>query len=433
MSGLPSEKTPSAGPWPLGINNVSSEGRLPTDENGRPVALREADNIDLTKEGWASLRRGYEGCYSGALTHSLWSHDELGFGLFVDAGQLCTFDEDTSVSPLGLVLGDLPLSYAAVGDRVYFSNRGAAGMMTVLDRGLHAWGAPATPAQPAVEVLDGYALPAGLYQLAVTATDALGRESGAGLALQVQLADQQGMLLQGLPDTGAINVYLSGPNDQLLRLAARLPVGTPSYLLAAPAEGIKLATQLLDPMPPGQITRIAGGRHWVADGRALRWSPPLRYGMTDLAHSLIRFDDTIDLLEPVGDAGQGAGLFLAAGKRTYFLTGYDPGGFSPVSAHSAGAVPGTSVVVPGQAIGMDNDGDYTVWLSRKGSYVIGLPGGSVTAVNAGRAAIDDADRGASLFAQRNGKQQVITTLRAPRSQGLGITDKAVAHVIHVDR
>lgn len=431
MAGVPSAQTPSGGPWPLGINNLSPEGRVPTDENGRPVALREADNIDLTKEGWASRRGGYEGRYTGTLVHSLWSHDDLGFGLFVDAGQLHAFDADESVEALGVVLGDLPLSYAPVGDRVYFSNANESGMLSALDRTVHAWGAPATPGVPPFEAVDGYALPAGLYQLAITITDALGRESGAGRAAQVQLADQQGLLLQGLPDTGAVNVYLSGPNDQVLRLAARLPAGTPSCLVAAPAEGIKLATQLLDPMPPGQITRIFNGRHWVADGRTLRWSPPLRYGMTDLAHALIRFDARIDLLEPV--TGDGAGLFIAAGKRTYFLAGADPASLQPVDVHSAGAVPGTSVRVPGQSIGMDNDRDYTVWLSRKGTYVIGMPGGAVTGLNVGRAAIDDADRGASLFAQRGGKQQVITTLRGPRPQGLAITDRAVAHVIHVDR
>ena len=432
MAGLHSNRTPSLGPWPQGINNVAQEDDLPRDEFGtRPVALREADNIDLTKEGLASRRGGYEGRYTGTLVHSLWSHDDLGFGLFVDAGQLNVFDTDESVAPLGVDVGDMPLSYAPVGDRVYFSNANESGMLSALDRTVHAWGAPTTPGVPPFEVVDGYALPAGLYQLAITVTDALGRESGAGRAAQVQLADQQGLLLQGLPVGDAVNVYLSGPNDQVLRLAARLPAGTPSYLIATPAEGIKLATQLLDPMPPGQITRIFNGRHWVADGRTLRWSPPLRYGMTDLAHALVRFDARIDLLEPV--TGDGAGLFIAAGKRTYFLAGADPASLQPVDVHSAGAVPGTSVRVPGQSIGMGDDRDYTVWLSRKGTYVIGMPGGAITGLNAGRAAIDDAERGASMFAQRDGKQQVITTLRGPRASGLAITDRAVAHVVHVDR
>lgn len=432
MAGLHSNRTPQLGPWPQGVNNLAPEGELPRNEFGsRPVVVREADNVDLSKEGRASRREGYGGCYTGTLTHSLWSHDDLGFALFVDAGELHTFDGDESTAALGVALGDMPLSYAAVGDRVYFSNTSSSGMVSALDRTVHPWGAPATPGVPPFELVDGYGLPAGLYQLAITVTDVLGRESGAPRAAQVQVADNQGILLTGLPVAGQVNVYLSGPNDQVLRLAARLPAGTPSYLVAAPAEGIKLATQLLDPMPPGQITRIFNGRHWVADGRTLRWSPPLRYGMTDLAHALIRFDARIDLLEPV--TGDGAGLFIAAGKRTYFLAGADPASLQPVDVHSAGAVPGTSVRVPGQSIGMDNDRDYTVWLSRKGTYVIGMPGGAVTGLNVGRAAIDDADRGASLFAQRGGKQQVITTLRGPRPQGLAITDRAVAHVIHVDR
>lgn len=433
MAGLHNNRTPQLGPWPAGVDNLAPEGELPRNEFGtRPVALREADNVDLSKEGRASRREGYVGCYAGALVHSLWSHDDLGFGLYVDAGELRTFDPDESTAALGVTLGDMPLSYAAVGDRVYFSNATNSGMLSALDRVVHPWGAPAAPALPPFDVVDGYALPAGLYQLAITVTDALGRESGAERATQVQLADNQGILLAGLPDTGQVNVYLSDANDQVLRLAARLPAGTPSYLIAMPAEGIKLATALLDPMPPGQITRIFNGRHWVADGRTLRWSPPLRYGMTDLAHALIRFDARIDLLEPV--TGDGAGLFLAAGKRTYFLAGADPSALRPVDAHSAGAVPGTSVQVPGQSIGMDDDSDFTVWLSRKGTYVIGLPGGRITALNAARAVLNDAERGASLFAERNGKKQVITALRGPRSAGgLAVTDRAVAHVVHADR
>lgn len=433
MSGLPSNRTPKLGPWPQGINNVAPEGDLPRNEFGtRPIAVREADNVDFSKEGRASRRAGFEGCYDGLLTHSLWSHDDLAFGLFVDDGQLHLLDADESVVPLGIGMGNTPLSYSLVGDRVYFSNASASGMLSVLDRTVHPWGAPATPAVPPLQCVDGYGLPAGLYQLAITVVDALGRESGAGQAAQVQVAEQQGILLTGLPGDGQINVYLSDPNDQVLRLAARLPAGTPSYLLSGQAQGVKLATHLLDPMPPGQFTRIFNGRHWVADGRTLRWSPTLRYGMTDLAHSLIRFDARIDLLEPV--TGAGAGLFLAAGKRTYFLAGADPASLQPIDVHNAGAVPGTSVQVPGQSIGMDDDSDYTVWLSRKGTYVLGLPGGRVTSLNVDRAVINDAERGASLFAQRAGRQQVITTLRGPRSMGgLAVTDRAVAHVVHVDR
>lgn len=406
---------------------------MPRNEDGQPTVLREADNVDLTKEGFGKRRSGSESCFTGTLTHSLWSHDELQFGLFVDAGQLHTLDLDESVSALGLEVGNLPLSYAAVGDRLFFSNAHACGMLTALDRSVHPWGAPATPSVPSVDVVDGYALPAGLYQLAVTVSDALKRESGAARALQVQVGAQQGMLLQGLPQEGTIQVYISGPNDQVLRLAARLPPGTPSYLISNQADGIKLVTQLLDPMPSGQITRIHNGRHWVADGRTLRWSPPLRYGMTDLAHSLIRFDERIDLLEPVGRGTPAVGMFVAAGKRTYWLSGADPSNFSPVDAHAAGAVPGTTVQVPGQSIGMPDDADYTIWLSRRGSYVMGLPGGTVQAINAGGAAIPDAEKGASVFAERNGIKQVITTLKGPREQGLAVTDRAVAHVIHVDR
>lgn len=424
-------RLPGGGPWPHGINNLAPEGGLPTDEDGRPVALQEADNVDLSKEGRASRRDGFASAVPGVLCHSLWSHDDLDFGLFVDNGQLMAFDPPTAGELLGMEVGNMPLSYDIAGDRVFFSSRSTCGMLLAADRTVHAWAAPATPPVPLLELLDGFALPAGLYQLAITVTDSLGRESGAGLARQLQVQEAAGILLQGLPaiTAGTVNVYLTGPNDQVLRLAVRLPAGTPSYLLASVPEGIKLATQLLDPMPPGQLTRIHNGRHWVASGRVLRWSPSLRYGMTDLAHNQIRFDANIDLLEPVGAGTPSAGMFIAAGKRTYWLAGSDPSAFSPVGAHSAGAVPGTETRVPGQALGLDTDADVTVWLSRHGRYVVGLPGGAVNGLNP-HAAVSDAASGASVFTEREGRRQLITAVRGARPQGLAITDRAVAHVIY---
>lgn len=61
------EELPRAGPWPAGVNNLAPEGRLPTDENGRPTVLREADNVDLTTAGYGKRRQGSESCFSGVL------------------------------------------------------------------------------------------------------------------------------------------------------------------------------------------------------------------------------------------------------------------------------------------------------------------------------------------------------------------------------
>jgi len=66
-------RTVSAGPWPQGMNNTAPEGDLPRNEAGRPAALREADNIDLSKEGRIRRRDGYSAVYKAQLAYSLWS------------------------------------------------------------------------------------------------------------------------------------------------------------------------------------------------------------------------------------------------------------------------------------------------------------------------------------------------------------------------
>jgi len=202
-------------------------------------------------------------------------------------------------------------------------------------------------------------------------------------------------------------------------VAATLPAGTGHYLITDAATGPALATALLDPLPPGQLTCIAQGRHWLADGRMLRFSPPLRYGMTDLAHNLMAFDAPIDLLEAVGSGTENAGLFVAAGQRTYWLAGADPAQFRLVDAHRQGAVPGTVAAIAGHSLGFEDDRLYTAWLSRSGRFVVGLPGGQIQALNTPDAVIDSGSRGASLFSQHNGLQQLITTLKGRQAHGLG--------------
>jgi len=217
-------RTLSAGPWPQGINNTAPEGMLPRNENGRPLALREADNIDLSKEGRIQRRAGYQAVYTGNLAHSLWSQAALDFALFVDHGTLHVLDRDESVKDLGVVVGNFPVSYALLDNQIYLTNRYVCGLLTLPGFTWQAWGAPATPAIGPFTVVNGYALPKGLYQLAVTISDTLGRESGAGQAAQCYLSGNQGIELLSLPPVaaGTISIYLSDADDQVLRFAATL-------------------------------------------------------------------------------------------------------------------------------------------------------------------------------------------------------------------
>lgn len=406
---------------------------MPLDENGHANALREADNVDLTTAGLPRRRRGYALHTALELGHSAWSHPMLDVGLFATGGVLHALDSTGAVADLGVAVGNLPLSYCLLGDRIFWSNRTVCGMLT-LDLQPYAWAPPSPAGQPTLAAVDGFALDPGLYQVAITYTDALGRESGSTLAAQVSVAEGQGIELTAIPqpDDGVaqINVYCTGPNDPSLKLARSLPAGTTYAVVSQAPTGRTLAAglQMLRPMPPGAIVRGLNGRLFVANGHDLVWSPALRYGLYDRVAARLQFGAAITMVEPVGSADS-AGLFVAAGKRTYWLGGGDPATFTQQIAYGHGVVPGTSMQVDGDVLGLDSAAPVAVWIATNGQFCIGAPGGQVAPLKAGQAVVDAAERGAICLRQQSGVQQLVATLTAPQRQGLAVTDRAVAHVI----
>ncbi len=424
------------GPWPLGINNVATEGALPTDDKGYPRALREADNVDIDAAGWVRRRRGSTRSRPGQLTHSLWSHELLQFGLFVDHGQLQALLEDGQVQPLGLEVGLNPVSYTVIGDRVFFSSITHCGALD-MDLRSAAWAPEQPSGQPLLALARESPLPAGQYQVAVTFIDRVGRESGSTLAAAIDVPEGFGIELSSIPlplenDTLSVALYVSAANDQVLRQYAVLPAGLRTGSILSAGEGRALTTQFLRPLPPGQIVRGGHGRQFVAVGNEVLWSEPLRYGMFRPAANRMQFPAAVDLLEPVGDGTAGAGVYVAAGARTYWYGGSDPAAFSQATARGTGVVPGSAAVVTGDVLGLDSAAPVLVWLARDGYFCIGLPGGQVQVLKKGEAVINDADRAAILIRQEDGISQLIAALRAPKAQGLAFTDKAVAHVVHRD-
>lgn len=435
MARVPERTLRRAGPWPAGIDNLSAEGDLATDEFGRRVALREAVNVDLTNTGRPIRRRGYTPVYQGTLCHSGWGDPRLPFGLFVDDGEMCAVYPDMTVIRLGVEVGNLPVSYELINDKVFYSNAVACGLLTP---DLQAWSwAPEQPAgQPLLATEDGYGLDAGQYQVVVTFTDLLGRESGSSLAAAIDVAQGEGIVLSSIPQpsdlvsTPTTNIYCTGPNDQVFRLYASIPSGMSSGQITARAEGRPLTAHLLQPLPPGQIVRLGHGRQWVASGNTLYWSEPLRYGMYRPAANRIRFNAPIDVLEPVGDGTAGAGVYVAAGEMTYWYAGSDPASFTQSVAVHGGAHRGT-VRVPASALGDDTDELVTVWLGRNGTFYRANPGGNPGVLNK-TGVVDAADGATLMFREDRGLAQIVAALRGARPQSFALTDRAYAHVIHRD-
>ena len=432
--GVSDDELVRAGPWPQGINNLAPEGRTPRNENGRPVALREADNVDLTAEGWPQRRRGRERRVPGVLVHSLWGAPSLPWGLYVDAGELTALYPGGQAEPLGVLVGDMPLSYDLINDRVYYTSRIACGCIT-LDLRRVPWAPEQPSGQPLLAAVDGFGLDPGQYQVAVTFTDAHGRESGTSLAGVIDVAAGQGIELTSLPapadpaETPLVNVYCSSANGSVLYRYTTLQAGAAYAVISAAPPGRALQTTHLQPLPAGQIVRGGHGRQWVAVGSEIMWSEPLRYGLWNPARNRIRFGARVDLLEPIGAAG----VLVAAGDRTYWLSGTDPKDFTQRIVRASGAVPGSVARVPGNVIGMQTTEQLPVWVARSGHFCAGLPDGSVHVMKDGQAVIDGADGAALLFRQQDGLQQIIAALRAPQANGLALRDRVVARVIYDER
>lgn len=416
--------------FPLGVNNTAREHSLPHDELGRQVALREGENIDVSADGKARRRGGYVQVLAGTRMHSGWSGEYFDFGLLVDDDALCAVRHGSPAEVLvaGLAAGR-PVSYAAINDSVCWTNGVQCGQVTA-EGVARPWACENPPTVPTATAVTGGALDAGEYQVALTFVDAWGRESGATMAAPVTVAANGGIALEGLPQPpagGRTRIYMSNGNDGVLRGAAALPPGPSTFLLAQRAEGPECRTRRLQPLPPGQLVAYGNGRQYVAQGREVLFSPSLRYGLYDPRSARVGFVQRVDRLDYV--EGDGGGLYVSDGKRTYFLPGADPADWAQRIAYRCGAVPGQLAWAPGDVWGLDTKQPLPVWQARDGRLCVGLPGGKVFTPQARDSAVDvafdTAERAALMFRVEEGDRRVVASLRGSQANAFAVKDQMI--------
>lgn len=416
-----------------GINNVDREESAPDG------TLRAAVNVDLDNRGKISRRRGYALAINLPGTHSAWSHPLLDHLLLADDTTLYAVDRSMALQPLAaLTAPGRRISYDYVAGRVYWSNGIDMGQL----QHLHAtdWcieqpgGNPDVAPQPGVGGLEG-----GLYQVAVTFVHADGRESGATLAAVAEVATGDGLQLTNIPqpaggNIATVRVYRTSHNGDLLYLAQDLPVGITSFLLGAQQLGRQIETQFMEPLPAGDIVRIHNGRALVAKGRALYWSDSLNYGLYRPTEGYVLFSEDIVLVESVGQAGN-ATLFVAAGNRTYAITGPDPSEWVRVVVAPYGAVPGGACRVDAKSIGdgrggkLETTGEVPVWMASDGCLVVGLNGGQlVRLTDRDYVGPVGAELGALGAREIDGINQILALSQGGSVSGLAARDAAEAEV-----
>lgn len=415
--------------FPAGVNNTAAATTPPRNDQGVPVAVQSAVNVDFDAMGGASRRRGFDILVPGE-AHSLFSTGA--YLLAVVGSDLMAYDDPgTGLAEHSTVIAGIGkrfVSFATDDFDVWWSNGVACGRIDA-DLGTHPfWIGTPDPVTLAANAAGGLA--AGAYEVSVTVVDADGRESGASNPVVVTLTAGQGIdvTLPAPPaDAVAWRLYRSTPDGEVLYLAAERPIATTTAFLAAATLGRALETAWLFPMEPCATLRYGHGRLLGLRPDGLLWSEPYRLG-------LMRDDNFLGLsggtmLEPVGEGGDGAGWYVSDAKRTYFMAGADPKAWRQRIVVPHPVVPGTSLTVPGNVFGLPSADPVAYWLGTNGTFYLGLPGGQVQPIRDRELALPtDAERGASAFMSHEGVRQIVTSFLGGNTNAAAMGDSAEATV-----
>lgn len=415
------DKTLDLKGWPQGIINRLSEYETPLD------ALRAATNVDILDSGKIRRRSGYTLIEAGSW-HSLWSEPTVGFMLAVKDGDLVTADHNGAGATLLASIGNAEVSYAAIAGRAYLSNGAVGGM--IRNGAYDVWALP-TPRSPHLATFSSPSgLHAGAYQVCMTYTDELGRESGAGYAEIVEVDGNQGILATDIPqyENCSSNIYITTANGDTFYHVIKLSAGVNQLLIGEQTRGRQLETRWLQPLPPGQLIAAGAGRLFVATHNVLRWSEPLRGGLYNPIHNYLSFPAQIDAVCAVGIGENMSGVFVCSQQRTYFLSGSNPAEWKQRIAFPTGAVHGTGTLVRAGLFGGDYQGMGMLFVSNEGGYCLGLPDGSVAPLTESKYVTPIADTGRIFMRRAPGLEQAIALLRGTAVNSLKFTDSVSEEV-----
>lgn len=413
--------------FPKGINNVAAETSVPGG------ALRAAINVVLDDAGKLSRRQGYSKVIYADGIHSLYSHERIYYMLAVTEAGFVSIDETLGVTPIADVSRiTAPMYYDTAEFHVLCGN-GLENFRVTLDGTAHPLSPPQPAGQPtvAVNTVAG-GLNAGEYQIAVTFFDALNRESGSTLSAIATVPEGGGIVLSNFPTDAratSIGIYMSQPNGDILYLVDVVDTPAPvSRLLGRLTYGRQLDTQFLVPMPPLTHLALSNGRLHGASDNLHVWSEALNYGLTNPATNYAIYNDKITLIARFGEAAN-AGVYLSAGKRTYYMDGPDPAAWQRVIAHPFGAIPGSLTYVESAELGLDVLGVVPVWMDTRGELIAGMPGGRIVRLHKDNyVGPENADSAASIYTSINGTGQLLAVARGGVVNSAQVGDSVDAEI-----
>lgn len=403
---MPNIAEPVSIPFGAGIDNRAEESGLPEGY------VRQALNVDFTKELTARLREGYIKRVSGTQVHSLWKTPELDYAVVVIDGYLSRLHSDFSTTQLVAVSASPKMSYCYYNGVIYYTNNHDVGC--IINGAAQQWGLDQPPSPQATPVANG-GLNAGEYQVTYTYRKANFEESGAPISALVSVPQGGGILLSNIPtaptDAAYVRVYISPQDGDELLWGYDIPVGIGSYQLGAGERGKPLETQFGSRPDPGRLVRAFNARIFVADGALLWWTIANHPNIIDRRYGWLQFAHPIDVLEPTED-----GVYVCEGHRTHFLLGADPTTWSRQLASTHGGIFGTGTQLPSHIFGgLEIPMARTAaWVDRDlGNSVLclGRPGGLVMRMGKNHVAIPPHREGVIAYRERKGIESIIMILQ----------------------
>lgn len=385
----------------LGIDLLADETQLPRG------TVRSAVNVDIDKRGQFTRRQGT------ALATAGEGYDDLrawGSALLARKGaSLISIDPDTlAETPLCYLGGDGRIDYADYNGNLYVA--APNGLWLLRYGAAQLAGSRLPDALPLIESTPAGALTPGNYMAAISMLDERGEESPAVMLGQLHI--EAGLLLTGLEVVPGSRwrIYLTPPDGDVLYLAEEFDAVFSQYAVTVYPGGAPCETLHLAPMPGGRFVRGYSGRLYVARGDTLWFSEPLRPHLTAPRHNFIRFVGEIRFIEFVA-----GGAYVGDDRGVWWLAGEDPTKYTLAPVSDAVAVARSSVLVPMHRLGVLDSraaSDCAVWLSADG-YMVGAPGGQVTALHPDRIRLAPQIAGQSVFLLRDGIQQIVTLTASP--------------------
>jgi hypothetical protein len=430
MARMPDAALVPFGPWPRGANNIAREDSVPA------TAFRRGVNVDVYPGGKTRRRKGHT-LVDSTPARNLWSDGEYALCTSFDGTKLYRFVPGQPLVQLydGFTL-DSDIGYCSANQHVRVSDGATALRVDTTNDSVLPWGVESPPGQPSLTAADG-GLDPGAYQVAITYVRADGEESGTPLAASIDLptgggirAQLSGAFVYPTGVTG-INLYVTPSNGGNFQLYDTYPVGALDVTITNKRPTRPLYTQGLERMPAGELATLSGGRLLVAVDNLVVWSEALFFGLTNYARNYVAYSGRVTMLAAVSPGAASTGVFVAAGEKTFFLSGNDLPSAANQLSYNCGAVRGALTYVHGDDFGVDGfpSQPLPTWLATSGVICVGMPDGRVVSLTNGRYEMRVGDRASIAQRELAGVNQLRVGVRSPRSLSVGVSSDSADTIL----